>query len=126
MGFGVRPWDHRREVTLHQFAFPFSGERWNSFSVGTTGSIAFRAGESMETANSDESKDGGVSIGTFDPLSEAASDYQWPGPAIWRDISAGTIEDGRSRSLRRQPGSQSQINLGRGRSYAVRVRVVPD
>ena len=29
------------EVTLHQFAFPFSGKRWNSFLVGTTGSIKF-------------------------------------------------------------------------------------
>jgi len=70
------------EVTLHQFAFPFSGKHWNSFSVGTTGSIAFRAGESTGTAKSDESKDGGVSIGRFDPLSEAASDLITSAPAL--------------------------------------------
>src|SRR5579871_6337107 len=29
------------QVTLHNFEFPFSGKRWTSFSVGTTGSISF-------------------------------------------------------------------------------------
>src|ERR1035441_4527996 len=29
------------EVTLHQFEFPFSGQQWNSFLVGRTGSISF-------------------------------------------------------------------------------------
>jgi len=29
------------DVTLRQFAFPFSGQRWNSFHVGKTGSIRF-------------------------------------------------------------------------------------
>jgi len=30
-----------REVTLHNFSFPFSGKSWTSFSVGVTGSIRF-------------------------------------------------------------------------------------
>src|SRR5262245_1742071 len=29
------------QVTLRNFAFPFSGKNWDSFSVGTTGSISF-------------------------------------------------------------------------------------
>jgi hypothetical protein len=94
------------ELTLHQFAFPFSGERWNSFSVGTTGSIAFRAGESMETANSDESKDGGVSIGRFDLLSEAASDYQCPGPV--RLLQASHVGS----PLRERPGGRCRGQVG--------------
>ena len=36
------------QVTLHNFAFPFSGKTWNSFSVGVTGSIRF--GEAKPTA----------------------------------------------------------------------------
>ena len=31
------------EVTLHSFAFPYSGKNWDSLSVGATGSISFGA-----------------------------------------------------------------------------------
>src|SRR5690348_6779512 len=60
------------DVALHQFAFPFSGQRWDSFHVGTTGSIRF--GEPAQQSNpfANGRSDGGVSIGRFDPLAEAA------------------------------------------------------
>jgi hypothetical protein len=61
------------EVTLHQFAFPFSGQSWNSFHVGTTGSIRFGAAEREDNPFGGRPGDGGVSIGRFDPLAEAAS-----------------------------------------------------
>jgi hypothetical protein len=69
------------EVSLHQFAFPFSGQHWSSFRVGTTGSIRFGTRE----ANDDGPRsrpDGGVSIGRFDPLAEAASAVIDSAPAI--------------------------------------------
>ena len=70
------------EVSLHQFAFPFSGQRWNSFHVGTTGSIRFSSpppgGSPLPAGHSD----GGVSIGRFDPLAEAASGLSESAPAI--------------------------------------------
>jgi hypothetical protein len=69
------------EVTLHQFAFPFSGQRWNSFRVGRTGSIRFGTPASDEP-NPYGHNDGGVSIGRFDPLGEAASTVIDSAPAI--------------------------------------------
>ena len=56
-------------VTLHNFVFPFSGKNWDSFSVGTTGSIRFGV-------------PGGVSIGRFDQLQVAASTLINTAPAI--------------------------------------------
>src|SRR2546426_787130 len=69
------------EVTLHQFSFPFSSQRWNSFHVGTTGSIRFG---SPANDNSDPygHGDGGVSIGRFEPLAEAAGKLIDSAPAI--------------------------------------------
>jgi hypothetical protein len=56
------------QVTLKNFAFPFSGRNWQSFSVGVTGSIIFadapRAGRG--------GRGGGVNIGRFDELRDAA------------------------------------------------------
>jgi len=70
------------EVTLHQFAFPFSGARWSSFHVGTTGSIRFGTPELEESPFPAGPSDGGVSIGRFDPLAEAASAIIDSAPAI--------------------------------------------
>ena len=72
------------EVTLKNFAFPFSGENWKSFSVGVSGSIRFgeessAAGEWGAPPRGDE---GGVSIGRFDPLSEGAANLVNTVPAI--------------------------------------------
>src|SRR5262252_8564443 len=63
------------EVTLHQFAFPFSGQHWSSFRVGRTGSIRFGEPDTRGDAPSGPPSDGGVSIGRFDPLGEAADGY---------------------------------------------------
>src|ERR1700689_1172139 len=72
------------EVTLKNFAFPFSGENWKSFSGGVSGSIRFgeessAAGEWGAPPRGDE---GGVSIGRFDPLSEGAANLLNTVPAI--------------------------------------------
>lgn len=67
------------EVTLHNLRFPFSGKTWNSFRVGTTGWISF--GEA-ETQNDEGSGERGVSIGRFEPLSEAAGRLFDSAPAI--------------------------------------------
>ncbi len=70
------------EVTLHQFAFPFSGQRWNSFHIGTTGSIRFGTIEHEGNPFRGGPGDGGVSIGRFDPLGEAAGTIIDSAPAI--------------------------------------------
>jgi hypothetical protein len=70
------------EVTLHQFAFPFSGQNWNSFRVGRTGSISFGTPQTDGSPEPRDRSDGGVSIGRFDPLAEAASILIDSAPAI--------------------------------------------
>jgi len=69
------------EVTLHQFTFPFSGHHWRSFRVGATGSIRFGppAGDELDPYGH---RDGGVPIGRFDQLAEAASALIDRAPAI--------------------------------------------
>jgi len=70
------------EVALHQFVFPFSGQRWDSFRVGTTGSIRFGTPETDDRSGPSASRDGGVSIGRFEPLAEAAGRLIDSAPAI--------------------------------------------
>ncbi len=70
------------EVTLHQFAFPFSGQHWSSFRVGRTGSIRFGEPDTSGNAPSGPPTDGGVSIGRFDPLGEAAGALVDSAPAM--------------------------------------------
>jgi hypothetical protein len=70
------------EVTLHQFAFPFSGKKWDSFFVGTTGSISFGKREKVDGPDGSRRAEGGVSIGRFEPLAEAASTLIDMAPAI--------------------------------------------
>jgi hypothetical protein len=70
------------EVTLHQFAFPFSGQNWNSFRVGRTGSISFGTPQTDGGPEPRDPSDGGVSIGRFDPLAEAARILIDSAPAI--------------------------------------------
>jgi hypothetical protein len=71
------------EVNLHQFAFPFSGKRWDSFLVGATGSISFGPAEEHKDAGPGSRVGGGVSIGRFDPLAEAASTLIDNAPALF-------------------------------------------
>jgi hypothetical protein len=70
------------EVNLHQFAFPFSGQPWNSFHIGRTGSIRFGGVETGDTPAPRGGVDGGVSIGRFDPLATAAGAVIDSAPAI--------------------------------------------
>ena len=61
------------EVTLHQFTFPFSGKKWVSFFIETTGSISFGTRERDNSPDGSRRPEGGVSIGRFEPLAEAGS-----------------------------------------------------
>jgi hypothetical protein len=72
------------DVTLKNFAFPFSGKSWNSISVGVTGSIRFGEKSSApgEFGAPPRGDEGGVSIGRFDPLSEGAANLVNTVPAI--------------------------------------------
>ena len=57
----------RTSVALHEFAFPFSGRNWDTLTVDATGSIGFG---------------GGVTIGRFDELQNAAKALVTKTPAI--------------------------------------------
>ncbi|HYN06289.1 MAG TPA: hypothetical protein VES67_02765 [Vicinamibacterales bacterium] len=86
------------QVSLKNFVFPFSGRNWDSFSVGTTGSIAFSApppatppgGRGAGAAGAQQGgavgagggRGGGVTIGRFDQLQEAARTLVNAQPAI--------------------------------------------
>ena len=70
------------EVTLHRFAFPFSGKPWRSFRVGTTGSVRFGVEEKDITRDPYGRSDGGLSLGRFDRLAEAAGALIAGAPAI--------------------------------------------
>jgi len=75
------------EVSLHKFQFPFSGKKWDAFSIGVNGSIRFgepeRPGGGARTESSTFSRRlGGVSIGRFDQLAEAAGTLVNTVPAI--------------------------------------------
>ena len=76
-----------REVTLHNFSFPFSGKSWTSFSVGVTGSIRFGGQDDASAGRGGPGfgsgpDQGGVSIGRFDRLSEGAARLVNTSPAI--------------------------------------------
>lgn len=69
------------QVNLQKFSFPFSGKTWNTFSVGVTGSI--RLGNEPERRKDIYgSVQGGINIGRFDPLEEAADTLVNTVPAI--------------------------------------------
>ncbi len=83
--FGQKMTDPK--VTLQNFAFPFSGKTWDSFTVGVTGSIRFgppqQSGYDMGLPPGFRRRDeGGVSIARFDALSEAAGNLVNTVPAI--------------------------------------------
>ena len=68
------------QVSLRNFAFPFSGKSWDSVSVGTTGSISFGATQNIPGGAG--GRRGGVSIARFDQLQEAAHTLINTVPAI--------------------------------------------
>ena len=81
--FGQELSEH--QVALHNFSFPFSGKSWDSFSVGVTGSIRFGEAASQPgfgMGGQQPRDQGGVSIGRFDALSEAALSLVNNVPAI--------------------------------------------
>lgn len=61
------------QLILQNFKFPFSGQSWDSLSVGTTGSLRFGPGSG---------RGGGVSIGRFDQLQVASRALINTAPAI--------------------------------------------
>jgi hypothetical protein len=75
------------KAMLKNFAFPFSANNWNSFSVGVTGSITFGeakndAGPSSEGAG--RGRDGGISVDRFAELRQA-------GPTLINTIPAISV-----------------------------------
>jgi hypothetical protein len=70
------------EVSLHNFRFPFSQKNWTSLQVGTTGWISFGSTNGNNNDRNEPHSRGGVSIGRFDPLAEAAGELINRVPAI--------------------------------------------
>ena len=68
------------EVSLHNFRLPFSQKNWTSLQVGRAGWISF-GGSNANQGNKPYSG-GSVSIGRFDPLTEAAGKLVNTVPAI--------------------------------------------
>ncbi len=83
--FGQKMTDAK--VTLQNFAFPFSGKTWNSFTVGVTGSIRFGPPQAppFEFGGNPRFRprdQGGVSVARFAQLSEAGGELVNTVPAI--------------------------------------------
>jgi hypothetical protein len=70
------------EVSLHNFAFPFSGKLWESFLIGTTGSIRFGASEKDISLDPYGHRDGGIVLNRFDELAEIGRKLADTAPAI--------------------------------------------
>jgi hypothetical protein len=72
------------DVRLQRFTFPFSGQRWSSFSVGTTGSIRFGPSPQEGDVDAYGRFDGGIAsaIGRFDRLADAGGRLGARAPAI--------------------------------------------
>src|SRR5262245_45670513 len=71
------------QVALRNFTFPFSGKSWEGFTVGVTGSIAFTGPAPAPGGGAaGQGRGGGVSIGRFDQLQDAARTLLNAQPAI--------------------------------------------
>jgi hypothetical protein len=72
------------DVSLQRFTFPFSGQRWSSFSVGTTGSIRFGPPPRVGDVDAYGHLDGGIAsaIGRFDRLADVGGRLGARAPAI--------------------------------------------
>jgi len=72
------------DVRLQRFTFPFSGQRWSSFSVGTTGSIRFAPSPKEGDVDAYGRFDGGIgsAIGRFDRLADVGGRLGARAPAI--------------------------------------------
>ncbi len=71
-------------VSLQRFTFPFSGQRWSSFFVGTTGSIRFGPSPKEGDVDGYGRLDGGIAsaIGRFDRLADVGGRLGARAPAI--------------------------------------------
>jgi hypothetical protein len=72
------------DVRLQRFTFPFSGQRWSSFSLGTTGSIRFGPSPKDGDVDAYGRPDGGIAsaIGRFDRLADVGGRLGARAPAI--------------------------------------------
>jgi hypothetical protein len=72
------------DVRLQRFTFPFSGQRWSSFSVGTTGFVRFGPSPKEGDVDAYGRLDGGIAsaIGRFDRLAEIGGRLGARAPAI--------------------------------------------
>jgi len=72
------------EASLKNFAFPFSGKTWSSFSVGGAGSITFGEGPSTTRSPvaSGANRTGGLSVDRFAELKQAGPAFINTVPAI--------------------------------------------
>ena len=72
------------DVSLQRFTFPFSGQRWSSFSVGTTGSIRFGPTPKERDVDAYGHLDGGIAsaVGRFDRLADVGGGLVARAPAI--------------------------------------------
>ena len=70
------------EVSLHKFTFPFSGKSWQSFLVGTNGSIRFGTSEKDIGLDPYGHRDGGIVLDRFDQLADVAGHLSDKAPAI--------------------------------------------
>jgi hypothetical protein len=73
------------EVSLKNFAFPFSGKTWSAFSVGMTGSITFgpRVGAAPRPPSVVDARDtGGLSVDRFAELRQSGPAFVNTTPAI--------------------------------------------
>ena len=72
------------DVSLQRFTFPFSGQRWSSFSVGTTGSIRFGPTPKERDVDAYGHLDGGIAsaVGRFDRLADVGGRLGARAPAI--------------------------------------------
>jgi hypothetical protein len=72
------------DVSLQRFTFPFSGQRWGSFSVGTTGSIRFGPSPKEGDVDAYGRPDGGIAsaIGRFDRLADVGGRIVARAPAF--------------------------------------------
>jgi hypothetical protein len=79
----------RTQATLEGFAFPFSGQSWNSVSVGITGSMTFGEPADADRGNRRSAGDigprgGGLSVDRFAELQQA-------GPALINTVPAISV-----------------------------------
>jgi hypothetical protein len=74
------------QVNLKNFAFPFSGKTWTTFSVGVTGSMVFGEPETPQgppgRRRIGAGREGGLSVDRFAELHDAASEIVNTVPAI--------------------------------------------